>query len=292
MPIKPGLISGVTQVCAYVGQQVTVTYTIDPIAGAQSYTWVTPANTSIVSGQGTTSIELLYSQAFVSGNIGVRSNASCGSSSYRTLSVTKQVTRPGPITASSSPCPNSTVTYSIDSPRFPTPLHAPWTLPMNAVYVSGQGSTSYTVTFKPEFTTGTVGVKSLNNCSSSLSTTLALDAASCAPAQIQRYRSDLSTMLKPGLYSMYSASKQRLIYRNHTFGLLLPAKIQLLIHGRVVFEQTGANRQTGTFQSVICAEKLFAGIYELKSIRWQGLQSASHYFKINYNIMNETVSAS
>ena len=57
----PGLISGVTQVCAYVGRQVTVTYTIDPIAGAQSYTWVTPANTSIVSGRGTTSIELLYS---------------------------------------------------------------------------------------------------------------------------------------------------------------------------------------------------------------------------------------
>ncbi len=264
VPIKPGLISGVTQVCAYVGQQVTVTYTIDPIAGAQSYTWVTPANTSIVSGQGTTSIELLYSQAFVSGNIGVRSNASCGSSSYRTLSVTKQVTRPGPITASSSPCPNSTVTYTIAP--VPNATTYSWTLPMNAVYVSGQGSTSYTVTFKPEFTTGTVGVKSLNNCSSSLSTTLALDAASCAPAQFSG--TDQISQHNAGSLAVLN------VFPNPSRGQFIatirsdymaPAKIQLLdMYGRVVFEQTEPIGKTGTFQSVIRAEKLPAGIYELK----------------------------
>jgi hypothetical protein len=137
---------------------------------------------------------------------------------------------------------------------------------MNAVYVSGQGSTSFTVTFKPEFTTGTVGVKSLNNCSSSLSTTLALDAASCAPAQfsgtdqISQHNSGSLTVLN--VFPNPSRGQFIATIRSDN---MAPAKIQLLdMYGRVVFEQTEPIGKTGTFQSVIRAEKLPAGIYELK----------------------------
>ena len=53
-PSVPGAISGND----YPNSGEVVTYTISPISGADSYVWTTPNGWAILSGQGTTSIDV------------------------------------------------------------------------------------------------------------------------------------------------------------------------------------------------------------------------------------------
>src|SRR6476620_11816527 len=64
IPSMPGPISGQTNVCAFVGSNQPVTYSISPVDGAAVYLWTVPATVQIVSGQGTTSISVTFSSGF------------------------------------------------------------------------------------------------------------------------------------------------------------------------------------------------------------------------------------
>jgi extracellular elastinolytic metalloproteinase len=176
-PTTPVAISGPTNVCTYVGQPVTASYSIDPVNGASSYLWTAPVNSTVVTGHGTENIELSFASNFAGGSLTVKAVAACGSSSSRSLSLIKTVAKPGPINSSASACPLSTVTYSIDPVPFATSYQ--WSVPTNATYISGQGTTSFTVSFKATFVSGTVTVKSVNACASSAASTLSLSAAGC-----------------------------------------------------------------------------------------------------------------
>jgi hypothetical protein len=127
-------------------------YTINAVSGAGSYLWTVPANATIVSGQGTTSLELSFAANFTGGTLSVRSVAACGNSSARSLALVKNVARPGVISASDIACPLATVTYSIAAVPFAASYI--WSVPTNATYVSGQGTTSFTVTYKAAFVSG------------------------------------------------------------------------------------------------------------------------------------------
>ncbi|MBK7966306.1 MAG: PKD domain-containing protein [Bacteroidetes bacterium] len=80
-PKMPDLISGSASVCA---NQVGVGYSIPAVLGASSYTWKAPTG-SIITGQTTPSILVDYGT--VGGNVKVKANNSCGSSAFRTLTV-------------------------------------------------------------------------------------------------------------------------------------------------------------------------------------------------------------
>jgi hypothetical protein len=70
-----GTISGNQTIC---GAQSNITYTIAAVAGATSYNWTVPAGATIVSGQGTTTINVNYAAGASSGNISVNaSNGTC-----------------------------------------------------------------------------------------------------------------------------------------------------------------------------------------------------------------------
>lgn len=56
LPANAGAISGNTSVSA----GVTYTYSISPVSGATSYTWSVPSGATIISGQGTTSIQVQF----------------------------------------------------------------------------------------------------------------------------------------------------------------------------------------------------------------------------------------
>ncbi|MFN8245193.1 MAG: hypothetical protein U0T56_02250 [Ferruginibacter sp.] len=86
-PAVPGVISGLTNVCSLVGQNTTTTCCIAPVADAVSYNWIVPANITIVSGQGTTSLEVSYPTGFTSGTISVQSGYAGVNSASRSLSV-------------------------------------------------------------------------------------------------------------------------------------------------------------------------------------------------------------
>ena len=84
-PSVPGAISGNN----YPNSGETVTYTIDPVTGADSYTWSAPTGWLIISGQGTTSVTVITDDN--AGSISVTATNTAGTSAAQTLTVTSAV---------------------------------------------------------------------------------------------------------------------------------------------------------------------------------------------------------
>jgi len=183
-PSTPGTITGTTNSLCPSGVN-NPTYTIAAVVGASSYTWTAPTGTSIVSGQGTNSITLSVSNNFVSGNLNVVANNSCGSSTTRTLALTSIPATPGVITGTTNNlCPNgvSNPTYTIASVT--GALSYTWTAPSGTTIVSGQGTNSITLNITNSFVSGTLRVVTNNACGSSTSRTLSLSSIPSSPGTI------------------------------------------------------------------------------------------------------------
>lgn len=88
---QPGLISGPIIGDCRLENQV---YSIAAVSGASSYTWTVPSRVTILEGQGTTSIKVKFDDDFVTGDICVYGNNSCGRSVSRCQTVFE------------SPCPD------------------------------------------------------------------------------------------------------------------------------------------------------------------------------------------
>ncbi|MFL5753351.1 MAG: hypothetical protein ACJ76F_08090, partial [Bacteroidia bacterium] len=173
----PVAITGAANVCQYMGTSSNVTYSIAAAASANSYSWAVPAGATIVSGQGTTSIDVNYSGSFVSGNVSVQSVSGCGSSSAKTLAITKTIpASPLAITGASNACQyigtSSNATYSITAVATATSYN--WTVPAGATLVSGQGTTSIDVSYSGSFVSGNITVQSVSGCGSSIAKALAI----------------------------------------------------------------------------------------------------------------------
>lgn len=84
-PSTPGVISGND----YPNSGETITYTINPVTGADSYTWSAPTGWLITSGQGTTSITVITDDN--AGSISVTATNTAGTSAAQTLTVTSAV---------------------------------------------------------------------------------------------------------------------------------------------------------------------------------------------------------
>ena len=80
-PATPGSITGSNAVCA---NQV-FSYSIAPVSGASSTTWTAPTGAIIQSGQGTNAVTIKFGTR--AGNVSVKSNNNCGSSSNRSIAV-------------------------------------------------------------------------------------------------------------------------------------------------------------------------------------------------------------
>ncbi len=59
-----------TSVCTLVGKDTSITYSVTAVAGATNYAWTKPANTTIISGQGTNSITLKFSSGYTTATAG------------------------------------------------------------------------------------------------------------------------------------------------------------------------------------------------------------------------------
>ncbi|MBL0337507.1 MAG: immunoglobulin domain-containing protein [Chitinophagaceae bacterium] len=104
----PGAISGQADIC--VGATGLV-YSITAMPGATSYTWAVPAGWTIVSGQGTVSINVTGGGAGQNGNISVTATYSCGTSTATTLAVTVTAL-PAVNLTSATVCVGSTTTVT------------------------------------------------------------------------------------------------------------------------------------------------------------------------------------
>jgi len=182
--LVPGIISGpVTGLC--MSGTSRATYSIGAVIGATSYTWTSPAGTSITSGQGTTSVIINFSSGFTSGNLSVTANNECGSSTARVLALKSTLLTPGMISGPvTGLCISgiSSATYSIGAVIGATSYT--WTPPAGTTIISGQGTTSVTVNFGSLFTSGNLSVRADNACGSSTARVLALKSTLLIPGMI------------------------------------------------------------------------------------------------------------
>ena len=167
VPGIPTVINGPTDACPFAGQPTNATYSIAPVANATSYTWTVSGNATLVSGQGTTSIQVSFAANYTAGNIRVTANSNCGNRSPRQLSVTRLLpTAPVAITGPTDACPfigtNTQVTYSIAPVA--NAVSYTWTVPANVTLVSGQGTTSINVIYNNGYVSSNIKVKSVSNC--------------------------------------------------------------------------------------------------------------------------------
>ncbi len=176
-------INGPAGVCK---SQAGVVFSVDALAGATTYTWTVPAGSTLVSGQGTSSITVNFSATQAAGNICVTASNACSSSAQlcRNLLVyTVKPVTPGTISGSNiEACPGTTRTFSI-APVANTTSYT-WTAPANATVVSGQGTTSASLSFGAAFTTGSVSITASNCIGTSAAKTLALYSKPGTPASI------------------------------------------------------------------------------------------------------------
>jgi hypothetical protein len=113
IPGMPVAINGPASVCG----GGTYTYTIEAVANANNYTWFAPVNATIISGQGTTSIQLQFNYATGSGFLNVQSeNNGCTSGSVRQLLVSYTAPYTPGVSVAADPaggiCPGTSVTFT------------------------------------------------------------------------------------------------------------------------------------------------------------------------------------
>jgi hypothetical protein len=156
-----GTISGPTDVCSYMGSSAN--YSVALVPGASTYSWTAPAGCSILSGNGTNSVQVAYPNGFITGTVSVAVASYCGSgSTSKSLAVSTIPADPGTMNGISCIALGSSNAYNISSVVGATSYS--WTVPTGASIISGQGTTNANILFGSSFSSGTVSVVAINNC--------------------------------------------------------------------------------------------------------------------------------
>jgi hypothetical protein len=92
--VAPLSITGIANVYSKTDNTTLVNYTTPIINGVSSYNWTVPANVTIVSGQGTNSVNLIFAPAYTGGNVGVTSVSTCGNSPVKLKAISNNTTTP------------------------------------------------------------------------------------------------------------------------------------------------------------------------------------------------------
>jgi hypothetical protein len=200
LPATPGPITGASSnVC-----NSTQTYTIAAVSNASRYVWTVPGGVTIISGAGTTSINVSFGSGFTGGDISVAAANSCGQSSSlnpSTLSIKAAPSMPGAVTGLvNGVCGRTNVAYSISAVAGATAYT--WTLPAGATIVSGQGTTTVYVNFSSTFGSGNICVMAKNSCSSSGGSCIAVSSYPAAVGPV----SGLTTVCAKQKSVTYSVS--------------------------------------------------------------------------------------
>jgi len=187
-------------VCQFVGTGST-TYSIASVPNITSFIWTVPANATILSGQGTTSISVSFSSAFTSGNITVSSVGFCSNSDPTSVTVTYAPPTPGVITGATHICPQITsatpITYSVAAVMGATSYN--WTVPTGGTLLSGAGTRMVTILFDSTTVTGTMlKVVAVNGCTVSPIRSVTLFA--CATSRISNFTDTAKTTIASDLY--------------------------------------------------------------------------------------------
>jgi hypothetical protein len=140
--ITPANLVGSTFVCGL----SSATYTATAVSGATGYTWSLPAGVSsggVYSSVTTigTSLPVAFDAGFTSGALSVVSNSpSCGSSSPKTITISRAPLTPATLSGSTNICNLSSATYTVSATA--NAVSYTWTLPTG---VTSGGLTTVTI---------------------------------------------------------------------------------------------------------------------------------------------------
>lgn len=161
-PLLSSGIRGPSNACPFMDGDPVI-YSIDAIDNAYEYLWVMPgAGAQIKSGQGTTSIQVLFRSGFTAGSIKVKALSGCATSAFKSLPVAASPpARPSAIYGDSYVCPYvnaDSVNYFWIKP-VPGATYYNWTVPIGAMIVSHGQSTLGTPGSNLETSDTMIGVK-------------------------------------------------------------------------------------------------------------------------------------
>lgn len=154
-PLIPlGEITGATDLCF----GATNTYSVAPVAGANTYEWQVPSDASIVYTQGDTLVAVTFGST--SGNVTVTAGADCDTSiASLPVNVVPPLQAAGNITGMSDFCYGDTVIYSISTIQ--NALSYEWSAPSDALIIS-QNDTMIMVAMGSS--AGMVTLQAADNC--------------------------------------------------------------------------------------------------------------------------------
>lgn len=197
-PTAPSTLTGLTDICneiKYLSQTRSITYTASVTNNAASYFWTVPTGTTLIFGQGTNSINVVFASTFVSGNITVQSISPCGNSVAKSLAVYKRIAAtpasiqkqfsPVSIAAVTNVCGVVSETYRIRKVNYATSYN--WKLSngtkANITHINGNGinDTAVIVTFLNGYTKDTLSVSAVTDCNISVPKTLILSSSLLPP---------------------------------------------------------------------------------------------------------------
>jgi hypothetical protein len=160
-PSQPASIQGPALVCT----AAMVSFSVEPVPDASSYFWTVPADATIVSGQNTDSIYVLWGAN--AGNITIIALNNCGESTPRIRAIGLE-TLPGSagnITGDDTVCSNNE-SYTYTVPAIAGATSYTWSVPRGTAITSGAGTNSVIITISPEAISGAITVQGKNTCGS------------------------------------------------------------------------------------------------------------------------------
>lgn len=160
LPVGPVMIQGATESC--LGD--TVVYIVQDVSGATSYQWNPGPSGTIISGQNTTSITVVWTTV-PAGAIELIVANSCGElpAEQLVVEINGLPAMPGPIDGPLHPCHSGIYTYQI--PMQSGVVSWQWTI-SSGVIVHGQGTTSISVDWTGS-SGGDVCVMAMSDCGES-----------------------------------------------------------------------------------------------------------------------------
>lgn len=162
IPAAVSAVSGTANLCA----AASTIYSVSAANNASSYNWTVPAGVTILSGQGTTALEV--STATANGSICVAASNICGSSAAACMAITSNVNapaQPAAVSGASKACNGSVVNYSVVQGADAVSYN--WIVPTGTTILSGNGTNAISLQFNAGFTGGNIKLTALNACGTS-----------------------------------------------------------------------------------------------------------------------------
>ena len=169
--IPAGPITGPNQICDFVGRDTLIHYHIDSLPSVRTYLWSVPIGATLVSGQGTNDIYVLFSDTIKSRtSLILKIIFNCATSTNKFLYLYRSNPPiPTIIYGSDSVCNvgnGAIYTYYVDS--IPGIDNYEWVFPSTVSILSGQGTSTVNVEFSSTYNSSKIEVRAVSQCGYSL----------------------------------------------------------------------------------------------------------------------------